>query len=241
MIHSGGLLRSADDQTVQVLLEICMSYPWIFRFGGKAASILAEGVWWYDLKLYWQSLTSIKSWRVCFLAASRKSSHWEENATPTFSNTFPFCTQPGWVEEQSTVLATAGVRSEGEIWSPTPINKNGAISKASLIFWTYWKGHTREPRLVSLTVPSLFFMHRQFILFNIWSVVRSACVSHRPSTQEGKHTGSTYLTYFPWKGAKAQCKQAGTHLKIRITSWLAVKQEIEGQFTLEICLQKLKE
>lgn len=53
--------------------------------------------------------------------------------------------------------------------------------------------------------------------------------------------GSTYLTYFLCKGAKAQCKQAGTNLKVKITSCLAVKQEIEGQFTLEICLQKLKE
>lgn len=181
-----------------------------------------------------------KKWRVYFLAASRKSSHWEETATPTFSNTFPFCTQPGWMKEQRIVLATAGVRREKNDHQP-PINKTSAISKASLIFWTYWEGHTREPSSGSLAILSLFFMHQQFVFFNIWSEGRSACVSHHPSTQEGKHTGSTYLTYFLWKGAKAQCKQAGTNLKVKITSWLPVKQEIEGQFTLEICLQKLKE
>lgn len=124
---------------------------------------------------------------------------------------------------------------------PQPPPTKTAISKASLAFWTCWKGHTRELSLGSLAVLPFFFMHQQFILFNIWSVVRSACVSHQPSTQKGKHTGSTYLTYFLWKGAKAQCKQAGTNLKIKITSWLAVKQAIEGQFTLDMCLQKLKE
>lgn len=59
----------------------------------------------------------------------------------------------------------------------------------------------------------------------------SARVSHWPSTQEGKYTGSTYLTYFPWVSAKAQCKQAGTNLKIQITSWHAAKR-IERQFLL---------
>lgn len=82
MILSGGLLKSADDQSVQVLLEIHMSYPLKIQIGGKVALIPAEAVWWYNLKLYWQSLTSIKSWKICFLAASRKSSHWEATRSP---------------------------------------------------------------------------------------------------------------------------------------------------------------
>ena len=113
-----------------------------------------------------------------------------------------------------------------------PINQNGAISEVWLHFWMSWKGRSREQSLGSPAVISVFFMHQQFVLFNIWSVVRSACVSRWPSTQEGKHTGSTYLTYFPWMSAKAQCKQAGTNLKIQITSWDAAKQKIEGQFLL---------
>lgn len=95
----------------------------------------------------------------------------------------------------------------------------------------YWKGSSREQSEGSLVVISIFFLHQQLILFNIWSVVISARVSHWPSTQEGKYTGSTYLTYFPWVSAKAQCKQAGTNLKIQITSWHAAKR-IERQFLL---------
>lgn len=209
MILSGGLLKSADDQSVQVLLEIHMSYPLKIQIGGKVALIPAEAVWWYNLKLYWQSLTSIKSWKICFLAASRKSSHWEATRSPFALS------QAEWKNKGLFLpLLVWEVREKNGPQSP--INKNGAVSKASLIFWMYWKGHAREPSLGSLTVLSLFFMHQQFVLFNIWSVVRSAWVSHHPSTQGGKHTGNTYLTYFLWKGAKAQGKQAGTNLKSKL-------------------------
>lgn len=85
----------------------------------------------------------------------------------------------------------------------------------------------------------------QFMQFSIWGVVRSACVSHWPSTQEGKHTGSTYPTYFPWMSAKAQCKQAGTNLKFRMTSWHAANKRLKSNFFFEIILkiwlQKLEE
>lgn len=70
-------------------------------------------------------------------------------------------------------------------------------------------------------------------------------MGHRPLTQEGKRTGTTYLTYFPRMSAKTHCKQAGTNLKIQITLRHAAKLKIEGQFllkiTLELCLQKPEE